>query len=127
MHPFDLRQSETLDLAAFHAEVNVNFSSAVELSARILPFLRSKQSTLIFVGSHIGFLPMAHVPAYAASKAALAAFVLCLREQYRETPVKVVDLWPPVIRSESVLAFVMNLRNRFPPVGSGRTDLKQPR
>ena len=100
MHPFDFRQSEDLDLAAFHSEVNLNFSSAVNLSAKILPFLKTKQSTLIFVGSHIGFLPFAHVPAYAASKAALSAFVLCLREQYRDTSVNVVDLWPPVIKSK---------------------------
>lgn len=60
----------------------------------------TKPSTFIFIGSHLGFVPAAGLPAYSASKAALATFAIALREQLRSTSVKVVDLWPPPVQSE---------------------------
>jgi short-subunit dehydrogenase involved in D-alanine esterification of teichoic acids len=40
------------------------------------------------------------MPAYGASKAALNAFTLCLRDQLRNTNIKVVELSPPVVQSK---------------------------
>ena len=40
------------------------------------------------------------MPAYSASKAALNAFILCLREQLRGTSIKVTNLSPPPIQTE---------------------------
>lgn len=53
---------------------------------------------LVFVGTHLSFVPAAGLSAYSSSKAALATFALCLREQIRESSVKVVDLWPPPVQ-----------------------------
>lgn len=39
------------------------------------------------------------MPAYSVSKAGLNAFVLCLREQLRDTNVKIIELSPPAVQS----------------------------
>ena len=40
------------------------------------------------------------MPAYSASKAALNAFILCLREQLRDCSVKIIELSPPAVQSK---------------------------
>ncbi|OCT52073.1 hypothetical protein CLCR_09272 [Cladophialophora carrionii] len=40
------------------------------------------------------------LPAYSASKAALNVFVLCLREQLRNSSVKVIELSPPPVQNQ---------------------------
>ena len=39
----DLTKPEAVDLATFHNEINVNFTSFVNISIAFLPFLQSKQ------------------------------------------------------------------------------------
>ncbi|KAL8724678.1 MAG: hypothetical protein Q9166_007812 [cf. Caloplaca sp. 2 TL-2023] len=41
---YDLTKPSKLDLAALHNEVNVNFTSFVNISLAFLPFLQAKQS-----------------------------------------------------------------------------------
>jgi short-subunit dehydrogenase involved in D-alanine esterification of teichoic acids len=40
------------------------------------------------------------LPAYSASKAALNSFILCLRDQLRNTNVNVTELSPPAVQSK---------------------------
>ena len=42
--PIDLAQPAKVDLSAFHSEVNVNFSSLVDLTVKFLPFLMNKNT-----------------------------------------------------------------------------------
>ncbi|ETI21995.1 hypothetical protein G647_06065 [Cladophialophora carrionii CBS 160.54] len=100
--PIDLAKPEKVDLAAFHSEVEVNFSSFVDLTMKFLPFLRGKETetSFIFTGSNLAIVPAALLPAYSASKAALNVFVLCLREQLRNSSVQVIELSPPPVQTE---------------------------
>jgi short-subunit dehydrogenase involved in D-alanine esterification of teichoic acids len=41
---YNFSQPETVDLAKFNSEMNVNFSSFVALTHAFLPFLKSKKS-----------------------------------------------------------------------------------
>ena len=43
-HVHDFTKPSQVDLAAFHQEMNVNFTSFVNISTAFLPFLQSKQS-----------------------------------------------------------------------------------
>ena len=45
-------------------------------------------------------MPAAPLPAYSASKAALNAFVLCLRAQLDKSSVKVIEISPPPVQSK---------------------------
>jgi NADP-dependent 3-hydroxy acid dehydrogenase YdfG len=42
--PINLAQPESVDLAAFHSEIEVNFSSFVDIAIKFLPFLMKKKS-----------------------------------------------------------------------------------
>jgi short-subunit dehydrogenase len=98
----NFRKPETVDLAAFHREITTNFSSQVSLVHAILPYLlsRSSPTDLIFTGSPISLVPAFSMPGYSASKAALDAFIMCLREQLRETNVQVQHISPGPVRTE---------------------------
>ncbi|EXJ71736.1 uncharacterized protein A1O5_05545 [Cladophialophora psammophila CBS 110553] len=100
--PIDLSLPEKVDLAAFHSEVAINFSSLVDLSIKFLPFLmnKRKETSLIFTGSNLALVPASTLPAYSVSKAALNAFLLCLRDQLRNSSVKVIELSPPPVQTE---------------------------
>ncbi|KAK9319827.1 putative NADP(+)-dependent dehydrogenase [Lipomyces orientalis] len=101
-HPYDFSHPEDVDLEQFNSEIDVNFLSFVALSHAFLPFLTSKQSqtSFIFTGSNLAIVPAAMLPAYSASKAALNAFVLCLRDQLRHTNVQVIEVSPPPVQTE---------------------------
>jgi short-subunit dehydrogenase len=93
---------ETVDLASFHRQTTINFTSQVALVHAILPHLlnRNLQTSLVFTGTQVSLIPVFAMPAYSASKAALDAFVMCLREQLRDTNVVVQHISPGPVRTE---------------------------
>jgi short-subunit dehydrogenase involved in D-alanine esterification of teichoic acids len=97
-----LSRPAEFDLAKFHHEINVNFTSVVNLSIKFLPYLQAKNNptSLIITGTHLAVVPATTIAAYSASKAALTSFVDCLREQNRKKPTKIIELYPPVVQSE---------------------------
>ena len=98
---YNFAEPQTIDLDQFNLEMHVNFTSFVAITHAFLPFLLGKQKTeLVFTTSNLAIVPAAMLPSYSASKAALNAFVLCLREQLRESTVKVIELSPPVVQTE---------------------------
>jgi short-subunit dehydrogenase involved in D-alanine esterification of teichoic acids len=103
-HPVLLAQAEKVDLAAFHDEINVNFSCMVDLALKFLPRLEAKPgpTSLIITGSGIGLVPAVTLSAYCVSKAALTTFVDCVRREWTGAGKKtrIVEIWPPVVQSE---------------------------
>jgi short-subunit dehydrogenase len=101
-HRANFAKPETVDLAVFHREMTINFSSFVALVHAILPHLlsRSSPTNLIFTGTQVSLIPAFPLPAYSASKAALDAFIMCLREQLRDTNVTVQHISPGPVQTE---------------------------
>jgi len=93
---------ETVELEGFYREMDVNFSSFVALTHAFIPFFISKESptSFIFTTSTLGIIPASTMPAYSASKAALRAYILCLRDQLRDTHLKIIELSPPAVQTE---------------------------
>lgn len=91
-----------VDLDAFHQEISTNFNRLVDLSVKFLPHLlaHSSPTSLIFTGTLLAAVPAVAVPAYSASKAALNAYVLCLRRQHRGSNTKIIEIWPPLVQCE---------------------------
>ena len=57
-------------------------------------------TSLDSTGSHLAIVPASTLPAYSASKAALNVFVLCLRDQLRNSSVKIIEISPPPVQSK---------------------------
>jgi short-subunit dehydrogenase involved in D-alanine esterification of teichoic acids len=87
----------TVNLAAFHRETTINFTAQVALVHASLPYLLH---SLIFTGTQVSVVPVFGIPAYSASKAALDAFIVCLREQLRNTNASVQHISPGPVQTE---------------------------
>jgi len=81
-------------------ELDINLAAPIHLSALFAPHLRNQpRAQIINVSSGLAFVPLAHMPVYCATKAALHSFTLSLREQLRETSISVLELIPPAVKT----------------------------
>lgn len=81
---------------ALAEEIETNLLGLVRVCAAFLPHLSSQpEATLINISSALAFVPLARVPVYCATKAAVHSFCISLRHQLKHTKVKVVELIPP--------------------------------
>jgi uncharacterized oxidoreductase len=79
-------------------EIDVNLRALVYMTALFTPHLmRQNEAAIINVSSGLAFHPMAPMPVYCATKAAVHSFSLTLRQQLEGTPVKVFELIPPMV------------------------------
>jgi uncharacterized oxidoreductase len=92
--------ADPVDLAIAEATVTTNILGPMRLTAALLPHLRAQaEARIVNVTSGLAFVPLAHTPAYSASKAALHAWTQSLRYQLRETNVELVELAPPGVQT----------------------------
>lgn len=100
--PMRLSRPAEVDLAAFHAEINVNFTCIVDLCVKFAAHLLDREypTSIIITGTHLSLVPAVTLPAYSSSKAALRAFFDCMRRQNQGKNCKFVELSPPVVQSE---------------------------
>ncbi len=83
------------------SEIKINFESPVVLSAMFIPLLAGKEnSAVINVSSGLAFIPIANMPIYCATKAALHSFSVSLRHQLKDTGIKVFELIPPTVDTD---------------------------
>ena len=79
-------------------EIEVNLRALVYMTALFTPHLmKQKEAAIINVSSGLAFYPMAPMPVYCATKAAVHSFSITLRQQLEGTPVKVFELIPPMV------------------------------
>jgi uncharacterized oxidoreductase len=82
-------------------EVATNLTAPIHLSALLIPHLkRKKEAAIINISSGLAFTPLAAVPVYCATKAAIHSLSLCLRHQLRDTSVRVFEIAPPMVATE---------------------------
>jgi short-subunit dehydrogenase involved in D-alanine esterification of teichoic acids len=115
---------ESVDLTAFHREITINFTSFVSLVHAILPHLLSRPAAtnLVFTGTQISLVPAFPMPAYSASKAALDSFIMCLREQLRDTHVTVQHISPGPVATEFHPDFGMPMEEFVGEAWAGLVD-----
>ncbi|KAI9897414.1 hypothetical protein N3K66_007270 [Trichothecium roseum] len=108
------RPEEGVDLAQVALELNTNYTSAVYLTTAFLPHLASVSGGghLVFVSATLGLVPsLIRTPNYNASKAALHAFIMAVRQQLKEanqagggggggSGVRIVEVFPPAVQTE---------------------------
>ena len=103
----DFARPDTVDFATVRGELETNYTAHVALALAFLPHLQraaagGRAAAIVFTTSGLAMVPLVRCPNYSASKAALHAWILCLREQVRALPsgVKVVELLPPAVQTE---------------------------
>jgi uncharacterized oxidoreductase len=86
------------DLALADAEIATNLTAVVHLSALFIPhLLRKKQAAIVNISSGLAFAPIAALPVYCATKAAVHSLTMSMRHQLRDTPTKVFEVAPPMV------------------------------
>ena len=93
--------ADPVDLAIAEATVATNILGPIRLTVALLPHLKAQPvARVVNVTSGLAFVPLAHTPAYSASKAAMHAWTQSLRYQLRETKVEVIELAPPGVQTD---------------------------
>jgi uncharacterized oxidoreductase len=99
MRTYDLSGLQALDLQRVEGDVKTNLLAPVALIDLFLPLLLEQVAPVIMnVSSPGGVVPIANVPVYCASKAALDSYTRSLRYQL-EGRVEVIDMYPPSVET----------------------------
>lgn len=97
-HLFDFN---TPDFAKANEEIAINLLAPIELTAMLLPHLQQQaDAAIVNVSSGLGFAPLARMPIYCATKAALHSLTMTMRYQLRQTGIRVFEIIPPIVASE---------------------------
>ena len=82
-------------------EIDINLKAPVRLCELFAPLLmKQKEAAIVNVSSGLGFCPIAVMPVYCATKAAMHSFTVSLRHQLRKTSVKVFEIIPPMVDTD---------------------------
>ncbi|WP_158852193.1 SDR family oxidoreductase [Saccharothrix deserti] len=94
----DLLDPGSLDVA--ESTVTTNLLGTIRMTYTFLPLLVDKDDAVVMnVSSALAFVPLPITPTYNATKAALHSFTESLRVQLADTPVQVIELAPPAVRT----------------------------
>jgi len=89
------------NLDRVRAEIETNLVAPIHLSSLMAPHLRDKNgAAIINISSGLAFAPLAFMPVYCATKAAIHSISLSLRHQLKGTHVKVFEIAPPAVDTE---------------------------
>ncbi len=90
-----------VDLTRIRQEVETNFIAPVHLSSLLVPHLAKKDNGVVVnISSGLAYVPLAFMPVYCATKAAIHSVTLSLRYQLKDSRVKVFEIAPPAVDTE---------------------------
>ena len=99
MHIDDV--SGPIDDAVAVATLATNLLGPIRLTAALVDHLKKQESaTVINVSSVLGFVPLTLAAIYSSTKAAIHSYSLSLRYKLRNTPVAVLEIAPPWVRTD---------------------------
>jgi len=108
---FNFTQTEPEPWARTHEELAINLEAPIHLTELFVPHLKKQNDPVIInVTSGLAFVPIAAMPLYCASKAALHSFTLSLRHQLAADGIasgevasggiKVIEIIPPAVNTD---------------------------
>jgi uncharacterized oxidoreductase len=92
------------DPAELTSEVETNISGMIRMTSALVDLLATNKGTIINVSSALAFVPLTAAPIYSATKAAIHSYTNSLRFQLHDLGVRVVELIPPLVKTEMVAA-----------------------
>jgi uncharacterized oxidoreductase len=89
------------DWETTRSEIQINFDAPIHLAQLFYPhFAQKEHAAIVNVTSGLSFMPLANVPVYCATKAALHSFTLSLRWQMKDSHVRVIEIIPPAVDTD---------------------------
>ena len=99
-------QNHQLSATDLTKEIDIIVKGNIWMNDAFIPLLmKNRNAATVTVSSMLAFVPLAITPVYCAAKAALHSYTLSLREQLRNTDVKVFELAPPATETELLTVF----------------------
>ncbi|WP_345947796.1 SDR family NAD(P)-dependent oxidoreductase [Mucilaginibacter sp. PAMB04274] len=93
--------TQPCDLERVRSEIETNLVAPIHLASLMAPHLRDKNgAAIINISSGLAFAPLAFMPVYCATKAAVHSISLSLRHQLKDTHIKVFEIAPPAVDTE---------------------------
>ncbi|MCL4164259.1 UNVERIFIED_CONTAM: hypothetical protein GTU68_000219 [Idotea baltica] len=93
--------NEENDLEKQMQEIEINYNSPIRVLHYFLPLLKkSKNAVLVNVSSGLAYVSFAQAPVYSGTKSALHFWSQGIRPQLKPHNIKVVELMPPVVKTE---------------------------
>ncbi|WP_108810276.1 SDR family NAD(P)-dependent oxidoreductase [Sphingorhabdus sp. Alg231-15] len=81
--------------------IYANLNAPIRLTAGLMPKLRNRpKATIVNVTSGLAIAPAARTPIYCATKSALRFYTLGIREQLKDTNIRVIEALPPVVDTQ---------------------------
>src|SRR3954454_17824377 len=93
-------KSSAQDPTGLMTEMEVNVGGLVRTTSALIDILTANRGTIINVSSLLAFAPVAAMPIYSATKAAVHSYTQSLRFQLEDSGVEVIELMPPAVRTE---------------------------
>jgi uncharacterized oxidoreductase len=93
---------ETREDWSYHRqEIAINLEAPLHLAMLFVPHLADKsKAAIINVSSGLAFTPVAAVPIYSATKAAIHSFTISLRYQLSASGIEVIEVAPPAVNTD---------------------------
>jgi len=93
--------TRSFDSKKVNLEIDTNIVAPMHLSSLFISLLETKkESAIINITSGLAFAPLAFMPLYCATKAALHSLTLSLRHNLKNTSIKVFEIAPPAVDTE---------------------------
>lgn len=93
--------TQEVDLDRVYAELDTNLVAPIHITSLFAAHLKSTpEAAIINISSGLAFVPLAFMPVYCATKAAIHSITLSLRHQLKDTNVKVFEIAPPSTDTE---------------------------
>ena len=90
-----------VSLKRIMSEVDTNFIAPIHLSSLFVKHLsQNENAAIINISSGLAFVPIAFMPVYCATKAAIHSYTISLRHQLKNTSIKVFEIAPPSVDTE---------------------------
>jgi len=81
--------------------ISTNLMGPIRLTSALIEHMKKRESAaILIVSSVLGFTPMAMTAVYSSTKAALHSYSQSLRLKLRHSPVRVLEVIPPWVRTE---------------------------
>ena len=92
--------AQSADVPDAEAMILTNLLGPIRLTAALLPLLQKQPAaTLMTVSSGLAFTPLAAMPTYCSTKAAIHSYTESLRYQLKGTAIQVLELIPPYVQT----------------------------